>query len=401
MKLVQFGLPFSPNLGDGLISDCFAHGVGRVRPGARVVAVDLSGRRDFGEAVVANRARALAVLRRLPRPARHALVEVKLGRVLSRALPAWRRALAGADLAVIGGGQLFSDADLNFPTKVAAAARLARQEGVPVAVHAAGVARNWSPRGTTLFEHLYEADLRHVGLRDAPSIDAWRAQTGGRGPAPARSRDPGVLALDCYGPVDADDRVGLCVAAPEILSYHAERGGAGTGAAAGPAFFEDLARALLARGHRLRLFCNGAEEDADALARLSAALCDAGGAVETAPVPDRPEALARLVGGCSAVIAHRLHACIVAVSYGRPVVGLGWDRKVESFFDEVGAPEAFAPAGTPPARIAERAGCAAAPPPALRRRLVEEALHGIRATLDAATAGGDDTARCAAAGAAG
>jgi hypothetical protein len=84
------------------------------------------------------------------------------------------------------------------------------------------------------------------------------------------------------------------------------------------------------------------------------------------------------------VVAHRLHACIVAVSYGRPVIGLGWDRKVESFFDEIGAPEAFAPAGTPPERIAERAGSAIAPDPALRRRLVMEALDGIRATLDAA-----------------
>jgi polysaccharide pyruvyl transferase WcaK-like protein len=197
--------------------------------------------------------------------------------------------------------------------------------------------------------------------------------------------------------VDADDRVGLCVAAPEILSYHADRGGAG----AGPAFFEDLARALLDRGHRLRLFCNGAEEDAAALARLSAALSDAGAAVETAPVPDRPAALARLVGGCASVIAHRLHACIVAVSYGRPVLGLGWDRKVESFFDEIGAPQAFAAAGTSPGRIAERAGSAAAPEPALRRRLVGEALDGIRATLDAAQTAADGTAPAAAAGATG
>src|SRR6056297_1732778 len=124
MRIVQFGLPYSPNLGDGVIAECFAHGVGEVAPGASVTAIDLSGRPGFGAAVVANRARALAVLRRLPRPARHAVVQARLRRVLSRVAPRWREALVGADLAVIGGGQIFSDADLNFPVKVAWAARL-------------------------------------------------------------------------------------------------------------------------------------------------------------------------------------------------------------------------------------------------------------------------------------
>lgn len=384
MRIVQFGLPYSPNLGDGIIAECFAHGVGEVAPKARVVSIDLSGRTGFGHAVVANRTRALAVLKRLPRPARHALVQIRLGQVLSGAAPLWREVLEGADLAVIGGGQLFSDADLNFPLKVARAAELAHAAGVPVAVHAAGVAANWSRRGTALFARLFETELRGVGLRDAPSVAAWRAQTGERGPAPWLARDPGLLAAGRYGPVQADERVGLCVAAPGILSYHAE--GALT-SGTGP--FADLARALMAEGHALRLFTNGAEEDDAALAAVAEALAPevADGRAAVAPRPLRPEALARTVASCRAVVAHRLHACIVAFAYGRPVVGLGWDRKVESFFASVGASQAFAPAGEEAGRIAARLSrvLAVGPDAAARATAEAEARDAIRLTLDTVT----------------
>ena len=33
MKLVQFGLAYSPNVGDGIIAECMAHGAKALRPG--------------------------------------------------------------------------------------------------------------------------------------------------------------------------------------------------------------------------------------------------------------------------------------------------------------------------------------------------------------------------------
>lgn len=336
MKLVMFGVGFSPNLGDGVISDCLAHVARGLVPGLEVTAIDLSGRERFGAVTVANRGLALKVLARLPRPLRHALVRWRLGRLLDGAAPRWAAAAQGADAALIGGGQLFSDADLNFPLKIARAADLARRARLPVAIHAAGVSQNWSPAGAALFCKVFEADLRRVGLRDEASIAAWRTQTGERPPTPVIARDPGLLAADCYGPAPRRSGwVGLCVTDPAVLGYHAEGAVAGGGAG----FFPALARALVASGHRVALFCNGAEEDRRALAALAAPLGDllAAGTAEIVAAPDRPRALAHLIGGLDAVVAHRLHACILGYAYGRPAVGLGWDRKVESFFASVGA----------------------------------------------------------------
>jgi polysaccharide pyruvyl transferase WcaK-like protein len=383
MHVVLFGLPYSPNVGDGIIAECLAHAIRAERPGARVTPLDLSGRTGWGAVTVRNRGLALRVLRRLPRRLREPLVLARLARLLDAAAPAWTAALADADLAVIGGGQLFSDADLNFPAKIARAAGLVAEARVPLAIHAVGVARNWSPRGAALFRAVLAADLRRVGVRDALSAEAWRAQMPG-GPAPVLARDPGLLAAACYGPADPGPAVGLCVTAPGILGYHADA--AVAGAAGGLRFWSDLAEAVAAAGHPVRLFCNGAEEDRAALARLAAtppvaALLRAGRA-SVAPPPATATDLAQEIRALRAVVAHRLHACILAHAWARPAVGLGWDRKVESFFASVGQSESFVGAGDIDGRsVAARLDAALA-------RGVDPATHAaVLAETRAAVAG--------------
>ncbi len=346
MKVIQFGLRFSPNLGDGIIADCIDFGVRALRPGAEVCRIDLSGREASGAVTVRNRSAVLRVLKVLPLFLRQAIVQWKLGRMLDEAAPRWAAIVQGADLALLGGGQLFADADLNFCLKVARAAEILQAAGVPLVVYGVGVSKGWTRRGAELFRAVLQADLRQVGVRDELSRMAWQAQMAGLGPEPVLTRDPGLLAAQCYGAAtDAGGRVGLCITAPEILAYHADAGVGGTG---GLAFYAGLARALCDTGERVMLFTNGAEEDRAALDRLCVLpeieARIATGHVSIAAPAARPEDLARQIGGYRAVVAHRLHACIVAWSYGRPIVGLGWDRKVQSFFASVQADGFFSDA---------------------------------------------------------
>lgn len=345
-KILIFGLPYSPNTGDGVIADCLSAGLKAAHPAAEITCIDISGRTGFGEVTVRNRSLALAVLKALPRPAAQALVSFKLGRMLDRFEPAWRRAAAGADLAVIGGGQILSDADLNFCLKIGRVAEILRQEGTPAVVHAAGVARNWSPRGRALFRRLLACDLRAVGLRDGPSMAAWSDQIGGGGPVPHLTRDPALIAGSVYKvPASGNGRIGLCVTDPAILSYHAEGRKTAVGSRSS---FTDIALELAARGHRVTLFCNGAAEDRAAVEAVTRdpgiAAAMAAGTVIAEPPPDTPAELAAIIGRLSAVVAHRLHACILAYAFRRPVVGLGWDRKLESFFQSAGLEPYFLPA---------------------------------------------------------
>ncbi|PWJ22183.1 polysaccharide pyruvyl transferase family protein [Jannaschia seohaensis] len=350
LRVTQFGLCFSPNLGDGVIAECLAHGLRSRHPGVEVTHIDLSGREGFGHVTVRGRRLLIAILDRLPRAVRQPLAERKLQSMVDRVAAQWHAA-ARADLVVIGGGQVLSDANLNFPVKVGRAARMIAEAGTPLALYAVGASRNWTPRGRDWFRELLACDLRLVGPRDIASAEAWTAQAGG-GPAPEVIADPGLLAADCYGPVAAKvGVVGLCVTDFGLLEHHAD--GAVAGAGSGVRFYEAVARALIASGRNVRLFTNGAAEDRAARVRVVAALADVADRLELPPDAERPAELVAQIAGCEAVVAHRLHACIVAYSYGRAVIGLGWDRKLQSFFEMTGRPDGFIAEGATPARIVE------------------------------------------------
>ncbi|WP_163850752.1 polysaccharide pyruvyl transferase family protein [Pseudooceanicola aestuarii] len=402
MKIVQFGLCHSPNLGDGIIADCLAHGLRELHPGAQVLCIDLAGRRHRGAVTIAHRAALLAMLDRLPRSLRQPLARWKLNRVIDGVAEEWRAALAGADLALIGGGQILSDANLNFPVKLARAAALIAQAGVPSVIHGAGASANWSRAGTALFAGMLRCDLRRVGLRDAGSMAAWTAQMP-NAPAPVLCPDPGLLAAECYGLPDSppdcapdgtagrrSGGIGLCVTDFALLRHHADSPVTGQRTGAEP-FYAGVVDAALDLGHRVTLFSNGAAEDTALLTRVAALPGLAGplrdGRLAVPNQPTTPRALAHLIARCDAVVAHRLHACIVAHSYGLPVLGLSWDKKLAGFLDQAGAGDHLVTeAGATGASIAPRleAALRTRPDPA---PLANAARTALAATLAQVGAG--------------
>lgn len=355
------GLPYSPNVGDGVIADCLAHIIRDEFPGNAISHLDLSGRESVGAVTVPRRDLALKLLERLPARLRRVLIGAVLRRLLERKRGAWRERIAKADLVLFGGGQIFSDVDLNFPRKIAAAATLCKDTGTPVSIIAAGVAHNWSRQGRALFMTLHRAGLRDVSLRDQGSIANWVAQVGPDDPVDVQiGRDPGLLAHECYGPFakrDGNAPIGLNITAPEVIGLHSDGGDK-----ARPDLVEtyrDICVRLVESGRRVRLFCNGATEDmrlVEALAEAAPiAPLVASGCVEIAARPLCGRDLAAIIAGCSVIVAHRLHACIVAYSYGVPPVGLAWDGKLQAFFASVQLEDNFLPSDVDAARVVAKA----------------------------------------------
>jgi polysaccharide pyruvyl transferase WcaK-like protein len=264
----------------------------------------------------------------------------------------WTPVISGSDAVLIGGGQIFSDADLNFPMKIAAAADCCKATSRPLGIVAAGVSDNWSRRGRKLFARVFACDLRYIGLRDADSINAWTAQTADKSPPqPVLAYDPGLLAAACYGleqvSASKEAPIGLGISDPLILRHHANRPIAGLGTDMAPPvlrdYFVKIAQTLVERGHKVRLFCNGAAEDANFLEQVARderlAFAHESGKIECVAPPGNGKALAEIIAPCKGVIAHRLHACILAHACRRPAVGLSWDSKLDSFFALIDAPE--------------------------------------------------------------
>jgi polysaccharide pyruvyl transferase WcaK-like protein len=386
MKIALLNVKFSPNLGDGLLSECLERELAVALPGAEVVSIDLAGRRQYRGHGPSRRGRVIALLEALPRWARRRAVRIALTLLVRFRLRRHvRERLHGVDAVVVGGGNLLSDTDLNFPMKLAGALGEVARAGLPVAVHAVGVNRRWSRAGHQLFVRaLCAAPLITATVRDRRSQRAWHDLLEPHGlPTAGLAGDPGLLACCHFDPPRREfgDRestpplVGLCITSPLAVRYHASRPPPTVDF---DTWYVSAARALTAAGLRVVLFTNGSPEDRAFLSRHAAQWCAAPPAssgndappVTLAPAFATPAELVEFIAGCDVIIAHRMHACIVAHSFAIPAIGLKWDVKLESFFALAGR-EAFI------------ADCADLDPPTLTALTSRALAAGVdRAALD-------------------
>lgn len=330
-----FNVKYSPNLGDGIIAECLEGELRRADPRIDPTSVDLAGRTQFSISNGRHRKALLSVLERLPKPLRSRLVPAVLFTLVRlRQASRWRRELRDCDTVVIGGGALFADADQNFPIKIAQALALASERNMPVAVASVGMSPHWSPGGRRrLSRGLLKARLISASVRDSDSANAWRSILGTAGVTyPKLAPDPGLLSARQYGDplphLHPDKRIALCVTAPIALRLHHEEDHLDGHL---ESWMRTAATSLIARGYQVTLFTNGSPEDRlfrDCLRELM------GNAVQVAPDFALPGDLAHFLAGFDCVLAHRLHACIVAYSYQIACVGFAWDKKLKSFFDQ-------------------------------------------------------------------
>lgn len=391
-KIVVFAVRFSANLGDGIISDCVEHTIKEVQPDTEVVHIDLAGRHEFRQVVFKNRKLALKVLPRLPLWLRQQIMQFVIGHKLRSLAPEWRETLQDADLAVIGGGQLFSDSDLNFPLKIALVAELCESLNVPIAIYGVGAALGWTAKGKELFNRLVSKNLVHIAVRDVNSQHALSAQMPSLTTPIDVVPDPAVIAQDCFGDASADiaklasNRVGICITADEVLNYHADTSIAGHGRVRD--LFKDLILELATRGKTASVFTNGAQEDEEALVQICAepdiAPLLADGTLARIPPCQTPTHLALAISAHDVIVGHRLHANIVAYSNKLPSVGLGWDRKVQSFFEMTERQDHCSThSALTAAKLCDLIEAAAADPidPGFHQNTCDQAVDGMRTLL--------------------
>lgn len=382
MKVAIFNVGFSPNLGDGVIALCLKCEIER-RSGWQVLSIDLAGRTQFSDpGTGAARVAKLAALQLMPRWMRDRAVEYVLGRSIKKRLrPQWRAMLSGARFVVFGGGQLFQDGDLNFPLKLAAAAAECEHFRLPLAIFAVGAAPSQSMRGGELMRRLTGSSrVVYATARDEQS----RASLRQLGLEAKACRDPGLLAAGVWPVPGRAPRavkvVGLGLTHPSLLAHHSSRGDSPSYEQA-VGLYGAIVKSLRASGCDVFCFTSGAGEDERLLAalrgRMSADKADA--SVRFAPRCKSPSELASMIGACDAIVAHRLHAAILAYAYRVPAIGLLWDSKLEAFFKSVGREAHLVAFEQAPARIGTLVARAMAEgvDAAEHARVLEETREGI------------------------
>lgn len=369
MKCAIAAVKFSDNLGDGIIFEALSRCLLHLRPGLEISAVDLSGRTSFGGEHTQRRRRSTGVIAKLPKPLRPLLPLVKFGVVDRKRLQQhFRSEIGGSDYLIIGGGHLLADANLNFPTKLAVLASAIRDMRLPVAFYAVGASR-WSWAARRLLRGVFSGlDVRWLSVRDVDSQALVRADLSGVKTAPVQATYDPAIACSRFIPAarqatSGRKRIGVNVIGTEWLILDANSDGGAR--VFDIAAYRDLVNLILSNGHDVALMTNGAEEDHEQLLRITAAVAPQieEGRVTVIPRAKDPLELIQQVGGLDGLVSHRLHANIVAYSYGVPAIGLEWDKKVPSFFAAVGRAQfCLPPAKQTPEIIADALQAALAMP---------------------------------------
>jgi polysaccharide pyruvyl transferase WcaK-like protein len=162
-------------------------------------------------------------------------------------------------------------------------------------------------------------------------------------------RDPGLLAASAWPPPARRPRarplIGVGLTHPVLLAHH-------TSCRASPSYegavslYTEMIGSICAQDCDVVCFTNGAGEDERLLDDMRQQRNLAGlpqGRLSFAARCRSPGELARLIGRLDAVVAHRLHASVLAYAYRLPSVGLLWDDKLRAFYQSVGRSKYLVP----------------------------------------------------------
>lgn len=332
-------VPFSPNLGDGVIGECLRWGLEAQCPGLAVSLVDIAMRNSYA-AQVPSSSRLKSYFNVLPDILKNIASYAFFGFVKRRAFEQYfDKHLPGIDMLVVGGGNIIADIALNFPLKLRALSRAYARSPVPCAIYSVGVAGKWSIFGLKLMRSaLKRLDPVWISVRDKGSLTNWQL-VGLDSPPPIHETwDPGVLCAKVW-PRSKDaaaskSRVGIGVISAAAIEMD---GNADNLKAMSAADYLSLASSLKTHNFEPVFFTNGDVEDARFVKQINAEAVKRG--LSGFVYHDRPITPAQLVdqiSACDVLVAYRLHAIIIAHSYAIPTIALEWDPKVRAFMQKAG-----------------------------------------------------------------
>ena len=338
MKYVIAAVPFSDNLGDGVIADNIKSFLHRHNC-SDVEVCDISYRSKVS--TFKSKGSLMRFFVYLPRFIRQFFVliffSIKYFRTGKRYL---YRKISGRDQLLIGGGQLISDVDLNFPLKLYFLIKVAERFDVETRVVSVGVANKWSWLGKLMIKRVLKSRVvANISVRDELSKHNLREYFGIQNvhvlPDPALMSSL-VGEYKCAGLVKSNTTVlGLGVANVEGLNYSSDI--ANSYGDNDAKYIASIVRKSNEVGVSVSLFTNGASEDEAYLHENVIPLLDSERLIYSClSRSEVPGGLVKNIRQFDFVIAYRLHANILAISFNIPSFAVGWDSKVVSFFEAQG-----------------------------------------------------------------
>lgn len=336
MKYVIAAVPYSDNLGDGVIADCLVDFINRKNANDVVSLCDISYRKEV--TTFKNKDTKMGLFLRLPRFIRQLVV------VLFFTYKYYRQGrgyldekLKDCDELLIGGGQLVSDVDLNFPLKLFFLIKYAEKYNIKTSIVSVGVASRWNWLSRSLMKRVLSSSvITKIAVRDEFSKKNLTDQFGLKNieilPDPALMCS--VFSKDKLGGLHKFSNkkvLGLGIADIEGLNYSSDIENNTNDNSI--EYVCSIVEKTNANNYEVYLFTNGAAEDERFLHEYVIPMLKLKKvAFNVLPRCSSSTELVNFIKKLDLLVAYRLHANIIACSFNIPYFAVGWDNKVLSFF---------------------------------------------------------------------
>jgi len=335
MKYVLAAVPFSDNLGDGVIADNLIGFLRRREKTDEVILCDISYRAKVS--TFKSKGSSMGYFLLLPSIIRQIVVVFFfLGKYITVGRGYLDSKLSGCDELLIGGGQLISDVDMNFPLKLYFLIKHAEKHNIKASIVSVGVASRWSWLSKKLMKRvLTSKSILKVSVRDELSkknlanyfdlVDVELL------PDPALMSSLLSYNKRSLAGGEHEKRLGLGVANLRGLNYSSDIINIQQDNSI--ECFCSIVEKSNAINYVVYLFTNGAIEDEVFLHEsIIPALNTRGLAFRVIPRCNSSSELVKVILGFDMLISYRLHANIIACGFNIPFFAVGWDNKVVSFF---------------------------------------------------------------------
>ena len=332
----------SPNLGDGVIADCLVHILRQVDEKTDISLVDFSGRINNSTETCAAKTK-LNCFQIVHRFLGQSKFYRKMMALLvwnckkrKRLSSYWRQKFANSNIVVIGGGQLLMDNELSFILRVREIVKTAHSLNKKVVFYACGVGDKWSRLGSHLLaKALLDDNVSWISIRDCGSRETLQSLLPSCKLKLNIAMDPALFAADTYG-INASTEsniIGLGILSPSTLRRRTKGANNKFSTKNVRQFWINLAKLLTADHQPFAFFTNGRSDDYAFAESIIAELCssDINQQIVLLEQPDNPRHLVEQIAQFKAIVAHRLHANMIAYSLCIPSIGLVWDTKVAEF----------------------------------------------------------------------
>lgn len=248
----------------------------------------------------------------------------------------WYDILKDTDGIIIGGGQLLTESQSNFLPKIYQIARIASSLDIPVSIVGCGAGANMSLKNLNLCKKIF-SNCKYISFRDYNSLNLLSSQID----KSAIVKVHPDLAFALAPPPLLDNfkrsklRCGLNIIP---LSFFREYSSdlKSLNSSSYLLFWKKIAEGVQKLGMEVVIMTNGSLEDFRQARKIHESLSNLGINTELLERPSNPDSLYSSILDIDYLISTRMHAGIVAYTFGKKVATITWDEKIPSVWGAFG-----------------------------------------------------------------